>query len=212
LFKSTYARDSELIVGQSRVRPVRQKTWFDNIRGSLAQPLFAIALRRNAPGTIDFGFIDRKKIVGDIHWVPVRSASEHWDLQLTGITVDFDFKPGIIDAFTDSGTSIWLMPKDFVNFYYSKVKGASFDTIWTFPCNSGLPDISVHIAGKNITIPGINMNYDEVSRGVCVGGLQPVRDSRRAILGAVFMKHLYVIHEHAVGGEPRLGLAHSQRP
>lgn len=43
------------------IKPVKQKTWFENIKGDLKEPLFTVALKKNATGSYDFGFIDDTK-------------------------------------------------------------------------------------------------------------------------------------------------------
>jgi aspergillopepsin I len=186
----------------------------------LSKPLFGIALRRRAPGTFDFGFIDREKIVGDIHWVPVRRARARWGFISAGITVDSEFKPRNLEVEINSAYMYWELPFDFVRFYYSKVQGASYNDTphnvgygWTFPCTARLPDIKVHISGKNITVPGVNINHGEDKDGRCFGALRPV-EAQIVKFGVAFLNHLYVIHEWGLGLDetPRLGFAHSQRP
>jgi hypothetical protein len=43
------------------VKPTKQKTFFENIKDSLKMPLFTVALKKNATGTYDFGYIDNSK-------------------------------------------------------------------------------------------------------------------------------------------------------
>jgi len=43
------------------VKPQKQKTFFENIKDSLKEPVFTVSLKKNATGTYDFGFIDPAK-------------------------------------------------------------------------------------------------------------------------------------------------------
>jgi aspergillopepsin I len=112
-------------------------------------------------------------------------------------------------------TSLWYAPATFANAYWAKVPGASWKGAkggWTFPCSSKLPDVTVVIAGNNITVPGINMNYQTISQGLCYGGLQrsegnPVGSAQLHIAGDVFLKNMFVVFEHPVDGQARLGFA-----
>jgi aspergillopepsin I len=198
------------------VKPTQQRTWFDNARAHLQQPLFAVALRRRAPGAYDFGFLDRKKYSGEILWVPLRSGRGFWDFTATGIQVgNGPMKTGNINAVADTGSSLWYMPKAFVDQYWQQVPGAQFgglQSAWMFPCSAKLPDISVQIGAKKITVPGINMNYQQAGPSNCFGGLQPDKGMPFSIFGDVFMKSLYVIFEHQLNGQPRLGFAHGPKP
>ena len=40
------------------VRPNAQKTFFDNVKSSLAAPIFTADLKKGSPGSYDFGYID----------------------------------------------------------------------------------------------------------------------------------------------------------
>jgi aspergillopepsin I len=105
------------------------------------------------------------------------------------------------------------MPKAFVDSYYQKVPGAKFGGLqqsWTFPCSAKLPNISVIISGKKITVPGNNLNYQQAGSS-CFGGLQPDKGMPFSIFGDVFMKHLYIVFEHSLTGKPRLGFAHQPK-
>ena len=43
------------------VKPQKQRTFFENIKDSLKEPVFTVSLKKNATGTYDFGFIDPAK-------------------------------------------------------------------------------------------------------------------------------------------------------
>jgi aspergillopepsin I len=43
------------------IKPQKQKTFFENIKDSLKQPIFTVSLKKNSTGTYDFGFIDSNK-------------------------------------------------------------------------------------------------------------------------------------------------------
>jgi aspergillopepsin I len=54
------------------VTPQPQTTFFDTAinEGVLEAPVFTADLKKGAPGSYDFGFIDLSKYYGDITWVP----------------------------------------------------------------------------------------------------------------------------------------------
>jgi Eukaryotic aspartyl protease len=197
------------------IKPKGQPTWFENIRGQLAQPVFTSALKRHAAGAFDFGFIDRKKYSGDIAWVPVKGAKGFWDFSINGYAVDKG--PTInteASAIIDTGSSLWYAAPDMVNAYWNK-SGGTYSQVqggFTFPCSSKLLDIAVVIGGKKFTIAGQNMNYQTLSPATCFGGLQRNTGMPFSIYGDVFLKSLYVIFEQKPGAPQRLGFAQATSP
>jgi hypothetical protein len=148
--------------------------------------------------------------------VPVRGGDGRWDFEGNGISINGHLLKGAFNGTASTGTDLWYMPNDLAGFYYSKVQGSFFDTNekkWKVPCNSKPPDVAVTIAGRNLTVPGINMvAWETQDVGICMGGMQPKEDDRFSTFGLTFMKHMYIIHEHYKGKQPRLGFAHSQHP
>lgn len=69
------------------VSPTKQQTWFDNIKGQLDSPLFAVSLKHNAPGSYDFGYLDHSKYTGDITYTPVDSSQGYWGFTASGYTI-----------------------------------------------------------------------------------------------------------------------------
>lgn len=108
---------------------------------------------------------------------------------------------------------MWYVPPTVASAYWAAVEGASWKSQkggWTFPCDSKLPDLTLIIAGKNVTVPGINMNYQTVSPNVCFGGLQRTDGATARelhIAGDIFLKNMFVVFEHPVNGQARLGFA-----
>jgi aspergillopepsin I len=95
------------------------------------------------------------------------------------------------------------------------VQGSNWKALrggFTFPCDSKLPDLTIMMGeGKNVTVPGINMNYQSISATTCYGGLQRSdvggpKDELH-IAGGTFLKNLFVAFEHPLGGNARLGFA-----
>ncbi|KAF2396038.1 aspartyl protease [Trichodelitschia bisporula] len=216
------------------IKPVPQKTWFDNVKPQLAAPLFTCTLKRGAEGSYDFGYIDQKKIKGEVIWQNVAGTRGFWDVAPSGFSfangpVNNNKYPGIIDT----GTSLWIMPKEFVDRYWSQVKGATYlDAIhaYIFPCGPGIanpPDITTWFGNRKVTIPGINMNYQKLKFSgdptkrknnpfqrqagpdglMCYGGLQNLPNMKINIYGDIFLKGVMAIFEAAPGKQARLGLA-----
>ncbi|KAI1869192.1 uncharacterized protein JN550_005822 [Neoarthrinium moseri] len=60
------------------VTPTAQKTFFDNIKGSLDSSLWTVDLKSDKPGTYNFGFIDDTLHTGDIAYTDVDSSQGFW--------------------------------------------------------------------------------------------------------------------------------------
>jgi aspergillopepsin I len=60
------------------VKPKSQTTFFDTVKGQLDSPLFAVTLKHNAPGTYDFGFVDKNKYTGSLTYTQVDSSQGFW--------------------------------------------------------------------------------------------------------------------------------------
>jgi hypothetical protein len=192
------------------ILPSPQKTWFDNVRLDLEKPLFAAALKRRTIGSYDFGYIDDKKYIGPINWVPVTPNTGYWDFVSTGFTFGNQTLNITLHGTIDTGSSLWYLPRSITDTYYGEVSGARYSRLqagWIFPCNSVLPDISVMIGGVQMVVPGINLNFQSLGGGNCYGGLQRDISTTSYIFGDIFLKGLYVIFEHPRTGPSRLGFA-----
>lgn len=187
------------------VTPQKQNTWFDNIKSSLSQQLFAVTLKHQAAGTYDFGFIDSSKYTGSIAYTPVDNSQGYWGFTADGYSVGGTATTESFQAIADTGTSLIYLPDDIVNTYYSAVSGAiGSDGSYTFPCASTLPDLGISIGGQLAVVPGSYLNYNQQDATTCFGGLQSSSAVGSNILGDVFLKSQYVVFDE---GNLQLGFA-----
>lgn len=203
------------------VRPGPQKTFMDNVRGSLKAPLFAADLRAADPsgkvanaGTYDFGYVDAKKYTGTMQYVPVSMSSIYWQFMASGYSIGsgsgakYEAKPWKVIA--DTGTSLLLLPDDMVKAYYAKVAGAGADSYvggMVFPCKAKLPDFSFGIGFYRGVVPGRYMSYASVNSTHCFGGIQSSEGIGFSIFGDVLLKAQYVVFDL---GNMKLGWANKK--
>lgn len=158
------------------VQPEQQKTFFDNAKSSLSKPLFTVDLKKNAPGSYNFGFIDNSKYTGTITYVPVDSSQGFWQFTTKGYSVgsSYGLKSVSFTAIADTGTTLLYLPDSIVKDYYSAIPSASYSSVqggYVFLCNASLPRFSVGIGTYTAVIPGPFINYaptDEIGRGMFV--------------------------------------------
>ncbi|RSL92445.1 hypothetical protein CEP52_013808 [Fusarium oligoseptatum] len=192
------------------VRPKQQKTFFDNAIPQLRSPVFTANLRRQRPGTYNFGYIDNSVYTGNIGYVPVDSSRGWWQFTSSGYAVGSD-KIGrtSINGIADTGTTLLLLPKSVNQAYYAKVSGSTLNSdynAYTFPCRTNLPAFSFAVGGVTITIPGTYLNYAVVSSDgkTCYGSLQPSDGIGINIFGDIALKAAFVVFD---GGQKRIGWA-----
>ncbi|KAL8676987.1 MAG: hypothetical protein Q9186_006547 [Xanthomendoza sp. 1 TL-2023] len=196
------------------VKPTAQKTFFTNVLPSLSAPLFTVDLKKAAPGTYDFGFVDESKITSKVTYVPVDSSQGFWTFTSSGFSIGGrPISSSPIEAIADTGTTLLYLPDDIVNAYYGSVTGAKNDNEqggFTYPCSADLPDISFGIGGYKAVVPGSYVNYAPVddSGTTCFGGIQSSAGIGLNIFGDIFLKSQFVVFQ---GGEnPQLGFASKQ--
>ncbi len=150
------------------VKPRAQTTFFDTAiaRGVLSNRLFTCDLKKGAPGTYDFGFINNAKYTGAITYTRINSGRGFWEFTGTGYGVGSTFTSTSIDAIADTGTTLILVDDSIVRAYYAQVSGARYDSTqggYVFSCNARLPDFFVGIEGFRARVPGTFINFAPVS-------------------------------------------------
>ncbi|KAJ5190281.1 Penicillopepsin-1 [Penicillium cinerascens] len=189
------------------VSPVPQNTFFANVQSSLAQPLFAAALKHGEPGVYDFGFTDSSKYTGSIVYTDVDNSQGFWGFSVDSYTAGSSSGDGFA-GIADTGTTLLLLDDSIVSDYYSQVSGAQNDNNaggYVFDCSADLPDFSVSINGYSATVPGTLMNYGPSGDGSsCLGGLQSNDGIGFSIFGDIFLKSQYVVFD---ASGPQIGFA-----
>jgi Eukaryotic aspartyl protease len=151
------------------VRPVQQKTFFDNILPGLSQPVFTASLKSGVAGAYEFGNIDATQFQGEITTVPVDSTRGFWEFGSAQFAVGNGtvqtVSKGSGTAIADTGTSLMLMDDEIVQAYYREVEGANLDRRVggiVFPCDKPLPDLKVAVGDSYMaTVSGKLMNFAE---------------------------------------------------
>ncbi|KAK4098149.1 acid protease [Parathielavia hyrcaniae] len=194
----------------STVKPVRPKTFFENVMPSLAQPLFTVDLRKDAVGAFEFGSIDSTKYSGKLAWIRANTATGLWLVTTKGFTVGTNhtrLRPA--QAIVDTGTTLMLVSVEMADGYYRQVPGARKSRAagrFIFPCNATLPDFVVDVGGVSpyaARIRGSDINFGRFKQDMCDGGIQ-VTPLPIQIWGDVFFRSQFVVF-HC--GKRSLGMA-----
>ncbi|KAF7717772.1 Penicillopepsin [Penicillium ucsense] len=189
------------------VSPRAQTTFFDTVKSTLAQPVFAVALKHQQPGVYDFGFIDSSKYKGSLTYTNVDSSQGFWSFSVSSYKAGSRTGSGF-SGIADTGTTLLLLPSSIVSQYYSQISGAQNSQYaggYIFPCSATLPDFSVVINGYTATVPGSLINYGPSGVGsTCLGGIQSNSGIGFSIFGDIFLKSQYVVFDST---GPRLGFA-----
>ncbi|KAL2022109.1 hypothetical protein VTK56DRAFT_6153 [Thermocarpiscus australiensis] len=160
------------------VKPVRQKTFLENVMPHLDSPVFTADLKAGAPGHYNFGYIDSSAYTGKITYVPVDSSQGWWNWTSSGYAVGAGcFKRAAITGIADTGTSLLVLPLPVVSAYYEQVSGAKYDSYegaYVLPCSGTPPDFIFGVGDHEatITVPGSYIKYcpTGLSGVSCFGG------------------------------------------
>ncbi|KAI0134831.1 acid protease [Daldinia grandis] len=191
------------------VQPAQQKTFFDNVKSSLAEPLFTADLRAQAAGAYEFGRVDTSKFTGEMTWVPVNTTDGFWQFTSEKFAVDGatpQTSTAGAQAIADTGTTLLLADPAVAQAYYAQVDGAVDDEQqggFTFPCDAQLPDLQLDVGGAMATVKGTDINFAQVDDQTCFGGLQ-ASPAGLQIYGDIFFKSNFVAFN---GGNNTLGFA-----
>lgn len=150
------------------VKPQQQKTFFDNVMPTLAEPVFTADLRKNAVGAYEFGRIDTTKFTGAMAWIPVNTTQGFWQFGTSGFSVGDGAAQTATpaQAIADTGTTLILTSQEVADGYYSQVQGAVNDAQVggiTVPCDATLPDLILDVGGiYQARVKGEDINFAQV--------------------------------------------------
>jgi aspergillopepsin I len=177
------------------VSPTQQKTFFDSVKSTLAQPLFAADLQAGQTGSYDFGYIDSSAYYGSITYTSVDNSQGFWGFTAGGYSTGSAGTSGSIgSAIMDTGTTLLYIPSAAVRSYYNSVPGGYYDSNqggYLGNCNANWPQWNVRIGSTTFSVPGSYINFQPLndgsgespihlmasenvltSSGLCFGGIQ----------------------------------------
>jgi len=164
-------------------------------KGHIKEPVFAFYLGNNAPGELVIGGVDPKHFIGEISYVPLKSAT-YWALELESMKVGDASVTSITTAIIDSGTSLLAGPVEEVKAIAEKIGAKKFVSgEYTVDCKATLPDLTFQFAGKSYTLQGHDYILEE--QGTCLLAIMGI-DVKTPIgslwiLGDVFMRKYYTV-------------------
>jgi hypothetical protein len=179
--------------------------------GALDEPVFAFYLGNNVAGELTLGGVDTKRFEGEIYYTPVVEKT-YWAIQLDSITAGTTTLTAVRKAIVDSGTSLIAGPPSEIAKLAQAVgakRSPALGGMYSVNCNANLPNIVFKINHVNYTLR--QRDYILDSDGLCVFGFQGIGapDSSGAlwILGDVFMRKYYTVHDYGTNGNARVGFA-----
>ncbi|MCJ1416679.1 Type I transmembrane sorting receptor [Xylographa parallela] len=186
------------------------KNFYTNaVAQGLPQAVFTANLKKGAPGTYSFGYIDTSAYTGALTYVAVNTANGFWEFTSNGYAIGAAaFVSLSIDTIVDTGTTLLLLPTSAVKAYYAKVAGAAYSADeggYVFPCTATLPSFTLGIGTYKAVVPGTYVNYAPVNSTVCYGGIQENTGIGFSILGLTFIKSQFVVFKGTTS--PSLGFA-----
>lgn len=157
--------------------PEQQPTFLDNVAPDLDQPVLTAQLKSGAPGSYEFGIIDKSKFLGDLVKVPVDASNGFWEITSTQFAVgdgkQTPVSKGAQTAIADTGTSLMLINDEIVQAYYEQVEGSLFTAEtggFIYPCSTKLPDLYVAVGEQHLAkIPGSVVNFATVGTNTTTG-------------------------------------------
>lgn len=185
-----------------------KQTVFGNaiLQGLVTQPIFSFYLGDSKKGELTFGGYDEDHFMGDLHWVPLSSAT-YWQINPSKIAMG-DYSMSNSQAIVDSGTSLMVGPTAEVKRIAEMLGAISmpFSPAYLVDCNTEIPDFVVSIDGRDYTIPGKDLILNAMG-SKCMLAMQGM-DFRAGgpqwILGDVFMRKYYTVFDM---GKQQIGFA-----
>jgi len=167
-------------------------------QGKMDQPVFAFYLGNNKDGELSIGAIDSSKYEGELHEVPLTSAT-YWQIEMDSVTVGGTTVASTAAAIVDSGTSLMTGPKKDVAKLAAMV-GAKPNIMgeFTVDCSkvNSIPDFTFTIDGSDYTLTAEDVVIQ--SGGTCLFAFMPldIPNNPLWILGDVFMRKYYTVFNY----------------
>lgn len=196
----------------NRVMPVPVPTWAENLIAQKNAPtsrqLFTAYLTsyRDAKSPFgksfySFGHIVKRALAGQqINYVYSDNSQGLWQIPSTTATIgDRPISRFDNTAVADTGTSLALLEDVFVDYLYSLIPGAYYDSNasgYVYPSNTTddqIPTIKIAVGDIEYEIHKVDMAFAEVGDGFTYGGIQSRGDLSFDVLGDTFLKSVYAV-------------------
>jgi hypothetical protein len=182
-------------------------TVFENAidQQAVDQPVFSFYLGDNAPGELVFGGYDASKMVGELTYVKLSSAT-YWEIALDAVSAgSYNSAPNAdgspVTAIIDSGTSLITGPTKEVAAMAAAINATpNINGEYTIDCATldSLPDIVFTIDGNDYIVPGKSAVLQ--AQGTCLFAFMGVDFGGQGpqwILGDVFMREYVVVFNYS---------------
>lgn len=172
--------------------------------GLVAAPVMGYRLGRIADGKakndglVSFGGVDGSAIKGSLVEVPNVSKSGFWEAQLDKITLNgTDLSLDGRTAILDTGTSLMILPTSDAQAYHDAIPGSQPDGQggWTIPCTTSA-SLALTVGGTSFAIDPRDLTWLPVDknnlRGRCVSAISGGGSNKQWLVGATFLKNVYL--------------------
>ncbi|KAI9884842.1 MAG: hypothetical protein M1823_003369 [Watsoniomyces obsoletus] len=198
--------------GQNSSSSSSKLPFFADIKPEISLPLFTVDLKKNEPGSFDFGFIDETKYQAPLKYTPVDTSEGHWKFNISGYQIgDHPINQTSRAGIADTGTSLLMLDHEIVDDYYRQVQDARYESKsggWTYPCDVPIPDFTFLVDEYRGTIPGDFLTYGLATHNGtrCFGGIQEqLKTFPFNIWGQIMFRAQFVVFDG--GKQPQLGFA-----
>ena len=198
----------------NRVMPVPVPTFAENLiaqkNAPISKQLFTAYLTsyRDADNPYGksfytVGHINKRALAEqEINYVDSDSSQGLWQFSSTTATVgDRSISRFDNTAIADTGTSLALVEDSFVDYLYSLIPNAYYDSDaqgYVYPTNTSIdqiPTVKFAVGDIEYEVLKSNLGYAEVGNGFTYGGIQSRGDLSFDVLGDTFLKSVYAVSD-----------------
>ncbi|KAJ7890571.1 aspartic peptidase A1 [Mycena olivaceomarginata] len=199
-------------IASSRAIPFAQTLGTGN---SWDSPVMAFQLTRflnqsgtgdsQAGGSFTMGFVNSTLYTGDIEFINMpTSTNSYWILPIKAMTVQGSSltvpSGSAAYAAIDTGTTLVGGPPDQIANVYAQIPNSqpgtgNYEGYYMYPCDTSVT-VTFSFGGKSWAVSSADFKVQEVSRGMCLGGLFSLSTGDSApswIVGDTFLKNVYSV-------------------
>ncbi|KAE9364979.1 acid protease [Stipitochalara longipes BDJ] len=201
--------------------PRSHQTWLMNT--TIANNLFAISLSANSTSSIDFGYLNKSRHIGNVTYTSVTplalNATPSWTFTWDGFSIGSGphNTTSKVNIEVDTGLNFVKIPDSIAASYYNLVPGSTFSTanaVYEYPCNATLPSFTFVANGSSLIVPGspatqLQFGYPLADNITCYGAIQKSGDELEGVFGTPFLEGIYTVFDY---GAKKIGFAPATSP